>query len=489
MKPIPLPTAELKTALTGISKIIQRRPTLPVLGFVKIERNSEGWIALTATDLDRFATVRLEQPAVGEPASLLLPYEELLKTSKACGNGDTMAVHSEENASEWSGIISYPISGQLVAHRCASLKVEEFPSIPRIKGDSLTLPENVRSSILDAFECASTDETRYILNGAYLDVSQEDGHYVVATDGRQLYSSNSFKLPCKESVIIPTHKFLEWREFNRDGDWQLRTASAEKKGEHPWLQITSRRWRFITRQIEGSYPNWRQTVPSATSWNARFELEESTLGEVCQLIDRLPCTDLINLPIRIEVKDTKVTLIAEAPGADQPIRVELKQAKAIGNPMTLRLNRRYLIRALKLGLNTVHFIDPLEPVRLSHEGRQLILMPLRPSIAITQPAAPEAAPLERNITMPRITTPSTVPAAPPSTNGSNGHQPAAEKTSLELALEQIEATKANVRLVREGLNTLAEMLKQVHRDQKSSEKEVQSVRATLEKLQSFSMKL
>jgi hypothetical protein len=67
MKPITLPIAELKPALAGLGKVINPRSTLPVLHHVKIERTSDGWIALTGTDLDRFVTMRLEHPAEGPP--------------------------------------------------------------------------------------------------------------------------------------------------------------------------------------------------------------------------------------------------------------------------------------------------------------------------------------------------------------------------------------------------------------------------------------
>src|ERR1700761_8101659 len=76
---IALPIAELKPALAGLGKVINKRSTLPVLSHIKIERTKDGWTALTATDLDSFITVRLEQPDDGEPVSLLIPYEELLK--------------------------------------------------------------------------------------------------------------------------------------------------------------------------------------------------------------------------------------------------------------------------------------------------------------------------------------------------------------------------------------------------------------------------
>ena len=65
----------------------------------------------------------------------------------------------------------------------------------------------------------------------------------------------------------------------------------------------------------------------------------------------------------------------------------------------------------------------------------------------------------------------------------NGHEPAADKPAIETAVEQVEAVKALIKSAVGGLNELLETLKQVQRDRKSTDKEVQSVRTTLEKLQ------
>ena len=226
MSPIALPIAELKPALTGLGKVIARRCTLPVLGNLKIERTKDGWIALTGTDLDHHVTVRLEQPGAGEPGALLIPFEELQKTMKACGQGEELLV---EAADKDAAILKYRIGQQFVETKVESLPVEEFPAIPRFKSDAIALPDTLRQSIHEALQCASTDETRLILNGAYLDVSKPEANYVVGTDGRHLFSSNSFSLPLKDSLIIPTHKFIAWKEFNHDGEWQLKVAPAEKK--------------------------------------------------------------------------------------------------------------------------------------------------------------------------------------------------------------------------------------------------------------------
>ena len=79
----------------------------------------------------------------------------------------------------------------------------------------------------------------------------------------------------------------------------------------------------------------------------------------------------------------------------------------------------------------------------------------------------------------------------PQTNGSAHGTPTtgaqrstAEKPALETALAQIEIVRVDFRNAITGLNKLAEAPKTAQREQKTADKEVQSVRNTLEKLQS-----
>ena len=69
--------------------------------------------------------------------------------------------------------------------------------------------------------------------------------------------------------------------------------------------------------------------------------------------------------------------------------------------------------------------------------------------------------------------------------GRHSHQePATEKPTLEKALGDIEKIKGSYREAIRGLNDLTDTLKAIGKERKSTEKEVQSVRSTLEKLQS-----
>jgi len=483
MNPIKLPIAELKPALVGLGKIISRRTTLPVLGHVLIQRHADGLTTLTATDLDSTVRVRLEQPATGEPATLLIPFAELQKTSKSCKPGEEITV-------EGSGkqvTLRYPIGSQFAEQKIESLPAEDFPPIPEIAGTPVNLDPLVRSSLIDAMQCASTDETRLILRGAYLDVSQPGGHYVVATDGRHLYSSNSFQLPLEQSLLIPDHKFLGWREFTSDGEWQLQ-VSGQKKGDPGLLQISSRRWSFQTRQIEGNYPNWRQVVPDSRQFATTVVLPPKIAKGVLELIPRIPCHDQMNQPIGLKIEGRKLSLRGRGTADSKWTDLEITGAEVRGNPVTVYVNWAFLTKALEFGLQQIEIIDPLTPLRFSNAGRQMVVMPIRadgpakvaappqPEVSAAEPQpAPDGANQERT-EMPKTTTDT-------ATNGTNGHQDE-QKPALETALAHIDTVKAGFREAIAGLNKLSDLLRQAQREHRAGEKEVQSVRQTLRSLQS-----
>ena len=483
MSPISLPMQEVKPALTGLGKIIDRRATLPVLNHIKVERTKDGWVALTATNIDTFATVRLEQPADGEPVSFLVPYEDLIKIAKNCLRTDTVSIQIGEDPSEVS--IEYPVGTQRMQTKVPTVPVTEFLEIPKFKGDSITIPETLRSSLHEALDCASDDETRLILNGAFIDVNDPNGHYVVGTNGGHLYASNSFKLALGDSIILPTHKFLQWKEFNADGEWQLKVGEKPGADEPAPVQITSRRWRFITRQHEGRYPNWKQVVPKNDEFKTGIKLNPDMLESIVKTIDRLPDHDEKDHALGIEVKGKTVNLLCKADKQSPWNRVPINDATIEGLDITFTLNRHYLTKALRYGLNRLEFTDSVGPMRFSNGGRQLIVMPVRTDLTPAPPT--HAPPATVKAEPPPAAT--TSEAAQPEQKGSSMAEnttppaPATLDAQLDQCIEDLDTLKEAAQEQVSKLTSLRAKLKVIQREHKASGKELQAVRQTLKTLQ------
>ena len=109
MNQITIPINELKPALAGLSKVVGKRMTLPVLAALRIDRDQDGWITITGTDLDSFACVRLEQPDSGAPTTLVIGLAELRQLAKSCAANEkiTLCAMGNERVT-----LRYPIGNQ-----------------------------------------------------------------------------------------------------------------------------------------------------------------------------------------------------------------------------------------------------------------------------------------------------------------------------------------------------------------------------------------
>jgi len=471
MNPITLPVAELKSALTGLGKVISQKATLPVLHHIKVERTADGWIALTGTDLDRFVTMRLEHPVEGPPMAVLIPYEQLAHITKNSAKDERIHIETTPEGA----VIKFALADKTGESKVKPIAVDEFPQTPRIKADAFPLPPEVRQSIHEAMECASTDSTRYVLNGTFIDASNPKANYIVGTDGRHLYSANSFALPLKKSLIIPNHKFLGWREFNLDGEWQM-------KADNQTVQLSSRRWRFISKTIDGTYPNYRQVIPNPDDFKTHITIDPAKLETLVKLIQRMPCHNPDKYAtIGLEYnKAGQFLLLGKEKYEDPWLKVPVPDIKGEGLEVTTFLDRRYLIKALDCGLNTISLIDELAPLRFHTKGKLMIVMPLRPDAVQSQP------PVNNK---PAVVNVPPLPALPPERKPmithptSEGPPPSGPAPTIEEAIETILKLRDKFQ---DGMNQLRDLslkLKFIQREQKTSSREFNTVRTTLRSLQ------
>jgi len=223
-----------------------------------------------ATDLDAFASYTVKEAQAGPAMEILLPFDQLTRTVKGMKAEGTITLipDGKEKVKLW-----YSIGGNQVRQSVNSLPANEFPPVPKVNQPAIPLEPGFGLALRQALECCSDDSTRYILKGACLDVRDKKLHYVVGTNGRCLFSANSFCFDLKKSVVIPDSKFLEWPDLLENEPASLSMEPGEEaqpaKEEKPaqeatagWVKLESGRWTFITREILGEFPNWKQAMPT-----------------------------------------------------------------------------------------------------------------------------------------------------------------------------------------------------------------------------------
>jgi DNA polymerase III sliding clamp (beta) subunit (PCNA family) len=517
---IVIPVCELKAALPGLSKIVGRSRTLPVLQSVRVARDAEGKVSLMATDLDAFATYTVKEPQSGPAVEILLPFDQLTKTVKGMKAEGTITLipDGKEKVKLW-----YSIAGNQVRQSVNSLPADEFPPVPKINQPSIPLEPGFGLALRQALQCCSEDSSRAILKGACLDVRESKLHYVVASNGRCLFSANSFCFDLKKSVIIPDSKFLEWPELMGEEPASLSVEPGEEaqpakdgkpaqEGTAGWVKLESGRWSFITKEIFGEYPSWKQAMPVPGSNWTRVNLSDEAIKQLVLVASNLPGGDGLNQPVRLKI--TAHYLNVEGRNRDDedwtsiPVNAEVK-----GRPVSVALNRRYLLNALRFGLNELEVEDPLSPVVFSKGGKRMVIMPVNldgpvkaatpaqpnsgatTATTATTPPTEQTAPQEQ----PGATTEERTPAMPRTTRATTP-EPMTTFQSLEThainngngsaiksLVDHVEQIKESLKTVIRDLTTVIDAVKVAEKEKRTSDKEIDAIRTKLRQIQSVSI--
>ncbi|MGD0813981.1 MAG: hypothetical protein ABSA83_10285 [Verrucomicrobiota bacterium] len=163
--------------------------------------------------------------------------------------------------------ITYPAAGTLIKKPVEHLGVEEFPPATELNTEPVKLDEAFKVALQEAFDCAGSDETRYVITGACLDVRSKEAHYVVGTNGHHLVAANSFLFDIPESAIIPPGKFLTWAGLKANipigSKWFRRRIRS--KATSPWANRELRSSLMPchycrARMIETSRSPWRSRM-------------------------------------------------------------------------------------------------------------------------------------------------------------------------------------------------------------------------------------
>jgi DNA polymerase-3 subunit beta len=355
-----------ENALSGLQRvqnIVSPRTTLPILSNVLVQADKDG-LSLTTTDLDVAIRCKVEAD-VAKAGNTTLPARKLFSILKELTASEIeIEVDDKNSCSIRSGGSFFKIMG---------LPEDEFPRFPQNAGGKQVKigQATLRRLLHQTAYAASTDETRYVLNGALLSM-KADKLTVVATDGRRLALAESEMEVAKGSegeIILPTKAVVELeRLLGESGDAVL--ALGENQ-----LILTLGTTIIVTKLIEGTYPNYRQVIPTESK-------ERIPLGRE-DLIGALHRASILasekNQAVKLQFTKDKLRITANTPEvgeAQETLTINYK-----GKDLVIAFNPQYMLDPLRnLDADEVflEMTDELSPGVLKINGPFLyVLMPMR----------------------------------------------------------------------------------------------------------------
>jgi DNA polymerase-3 subunit beta len=348
--------------------IVERRNTMPILANVLIEAVKND-IRVTATDLEVGVRGRVDGEVIKE-GTITVNAKKLYEIIREVPDEQVQLKRLEN---EWVEIKS----GKSV-FKIVGMEAREFPQFPKFdsKGLSTTPASIIREMIERTIFSVSTDETRYSLNGVFIEESDQGKVRMVATDGHRLAfdQRNLSSLGLSKGVILPRKGLAELKKLLESGeDGVVSLGFKENMG----LVIKDKVELFM-RLIEGDFPDYTKVIPKDNPNIAKIEH-----NEFLQAIRRVSILSSERYKgIKLEFKEDKVSISASNPDLGEA--VEEIEAEYKGKPVAIGFNARYLIDVLAVlrgdGDVEIELKDELSPSIIrkgGDEGYIYVLMPMR----------------------------------------------------------------------------------------------------------------
>jgi DNA polymerase-3 subunit beta len=326
-------------------------------------------IKIVRTDLE-MATTHFINAEVAEPGSITIPAKEFTDILHLLPGDTEISIHTDSNNKV------HIICGKSKFWLAGAPK-EEYPLIPDMgKSDMIELPATlIQDMVQKTIFAASTQETRYVLNGI-LWISGKDGFEMVATDGRRLAFARAkgIKTGKEFKIIVPTkilHEILRFLGINKPEEKE--TVSIGITTNQIGFQM--RQTTLISRLIEGNFPNYEQVIPNKK--DVSYELEVSPLLEVTR---RAALCAGDRGSVKYQMKSGVFVVTATSPKME--FQDEIK-TDYTGADFFVSFNPQYIIDVLKIISTSkvaVGMTNALNPVVLEPSGgadSKYVVMPVR----------------------------------------------------------------------------------------------------------------
>lgn len=326
---------DLLNLIARSQNIIEKRNAMPILVNVLLDANTEV-IKVFATDLE--VSLTDQAPAqVKEVGRVAVNAKSLFEIVKELPDG---LVDLEKRENNW-----LKITQNRAVFNIVGMSPDEYPIFPTFTTkDFITIEPDILSEMIEkTIYAVSMDETRYHLNGVFLETKLDKGNLnfrMVATDGHRLSVidrkvDNSVVSSSNSGVIVPRKGLHEIKKI-LDGVGK----PVELAIEGAQLIVRSGTSLLMIRLIEGRYPNYQQLIPQ--------NLRETLLIQRDPLLSSLKRVSLLS-----NSKSKGVTLSVSAG------RMEITSNNPELGDAKEEIEVQYKGKDIKIGFNAKYLLDVL----------------------------------------------------------------------------------------------------------------------------------
>lgn len=360
---------KLVSALGLVLRMVSTQVTLPILANIKLSTD-KGRLKISATDLEIgietwIGAKIIKDGSITIPAKLFFEYLSSIDEEK-------VELTAKDNKID--------VIGKKTKTQIKGLAASEYPLIPQINDELVSFKidsQKIKEAIANCVFACAQDETRPVLTGVLIKIDKNNFTFT-ATDSYRLCETkieHSEQIKNETQIIAPKRTMNELTRIVTDTKDDIEVKIGENQISFNMGQIY-----FISRLIEGSFPEYEQIIPKKFSTDIVVSKDN--------LLNRLKTASLfsrdsannIKANVSKETKQIKISSYSQQIGENES---SLDIEKIEGKNISFSVNAGYIIDVLNV-INeekaVLKILNKESPIYVSGSKKTnyfCIIMPLR----------------------------------------------------------------------------------------------------------------
>ncbi len=313
-------------------EIISSRNSISILSNVLLEADNNS-LTIRATDLKVGFETTIPVD-ITQPGSTTVFCDKFLSVLRSLPEGDIEFSYLDTNE-----LMIKPLFNK-IDFKLKIINADKYPELQNISEDKyfdISQKEFIEM-ISQTIFAVSDDETRYYMNGVYLE-HEDNTLSMVATDGRRLSfikTVNNTENINFDPVIIPT-KILQLIKKLSTGEGILSLAVNENN-----IFVKFNNQKLFSNLIKGQFPNYKRVIPETQEYTVKVQrtLLVEALKRVSLLVEQKSR--------RIFITFIENTIILNSEESEIGIAKEEVSCEFTGPETTIALNYLYLVEPLRV---------------------------------------------------------------------------------------------------------------------------------------------
>jgi DNA polymerase-3 subunit beta len=360
---------KMVSALSILLRVVSTQVTLPILSNIKISCD-DARLKISATDLE-LGTETIIGAKISKKGSISIPAKLFFEFLSSI-NEEKIDLEVKDNKAI--------IKGKKIHTIIKGLPSDDFPLIPQIKDKIIEFTINaqeIKDAISNCVFACALDETRPVLTGILLKI-EKNNFIFTATDSYRLCETKyTHKQKIKQStqVIIPRRTMVELSRIIGEKDENIKIEIGENQIAFFIGDIY-----FISRLIEGSFPEYNQIIPK--KFKTTIVLDNNEFANNLKTASLFSKDSANNIKIDASIKEKNIVIKSHSQQLGEN-KSKLDAISIDGSDISFSVNASYLQETLnvfesdKVSIGT---IDKESPILITSKEKLnyfCIIMPLR----------------------------------------------------------------------------------------------------------------